>query len=283
MPTDPTTEASIRSPPVRCSTSSSRSRDEEQHGYAIMRRVEELTDGAVTHGPGHALRRDQAHARRRPDRGDRRAARPRARRPAPALLPRHRPRRARVRAPRSRGSRRCCATHGARPSWERVMRGARTYRVLICALPAPLPARVRRPDGAALTDLDARPRTARVGAARSRRSSLTIPYQYWEALMATTPHDPHCDRRRRSPRSSRSRHRDRRDDRRPARAPALLAWELYAILRMRGHGVGRSSRIWWKFLLAGVGVFAAIFVIFALPWPESWRSEVPGERRLSTA
>ena len=30
-------------------------------------------------------------------------------------------------------------------------------------------------------------------------------------------------------------------------------------------------------LLAGVGVFGAIFVIFAPPWPESWRSQVPGE------
>ena len=26
--------------------------DEERHGYAVMRRVEELTDGAVTMGPG---------------------------------------------------------------------------------------------------------------------------------------------------------------------------------------------------------------------------------------
>ena len=24
-------------------------------------------------------------------------------------------------------------------------------------------------------------------------------------------------------------------------------------------------------------VFIAVFVIFALPWPESWRSQVPGE------
>jgi hypothetical protein len=32
-----------------------------------------------------------------------------------------------------------------------------------------------------------------------------------------------------------------------------------------------------RFLLSGVGVFAAIFVIFALPWPESWRSKVPGD------
>ena len=45
----------------------------------------------------------------------------------------------------------------------------------------------------------------------------------------------------------------------------LLAWELYAVLRMRGHGRRTSSRSWWQFLLAGVGVFGAIFVIFALP------------------
>ena len=56
----------------------------------------------------------------------------------------------------------------------------------------------------------------------------------------------------------------------------LLAWELYAVLRMRGRGPVVDSRTWWHFVLAGVGVFVAIFVIFALPWPESWRSQVPG-------
>ncbi len=106
--------------------------------------------------------------------------------------------------------------------------------------------------------------------------AITVPYQYWEALMATAP---------------------------ITRATItlvftaviaiasivigatiigllvllLLAWELYAVLHMRGHGLALSSRAWWQFLLAGVGVFVAVFVIFALPWPESWRSQVPGE------
>ena len=106
--------------------------------------------------------------------------------------------------------------------------------------------------------------------------AITVPYQHWEAFMATAP---------------------------VTRATItvaftaaiaitsivigatvigslvllLLAWELYAVMRMRGDGLGTGSRSWWHVLLAGVGVFAAIFVIFALPWPESWRSQVPGE------
>ena len=55
----------------------------------------------------------------------------------------------------------------------------------------------------------------------------------------------------------------------------LLAWQLYAILKMRGHHLSASK--WWHFVLAGVGVFTVIFVVFALPWPQSWRSQVPGD------
>ena len=55
----------------------------------------------------------------------------------------------------------------------------------------------------------------------------------------------------------------------------LLAWQLLSILRMRGHAV--SSMKWWNFVLSGAGAFAAVFVVFALPWPESWRSQVPGD------
>jgi hypothetical protein len=151
---------------------------------------------------------------------------------------------------------------------------ARTYRALIWLYPR----RFRREYGTAMTQLYADLERARAPHAFRRalgELALTIPYQYWEALMATTPMT------------------------RTAITVAftaaiaitsivlgatvvgllvllLLAWELYAVLRMRGQGVARSSRTWWQFLLAGVGVFGAIFVIFALPWPESWRSHVPG-------
>ena len=152
---------------------------------------------------------------------------------------------------------------------------ARTYRVLIWLYPR----RFRREYGTAMTQLYTDLERARAPHAFRRalaELALTIPYQYWEALMATTPMT------------------------RTAITVVftaviaitsivigativgllvllLLAWELYAVLRMRGHGVGRHARAWWHFLLGGVGVFGAIFVVFALPWPESWRSEVPGE------
>jgi hypothetical protein len=151
---------------------------------------------------------------------------------------------------------------------------ARMYRVLIWLYPR----RFRRDYGAEMTQLYTDLERARAPHAFRRalgELALTVPYQYWEALMATTPMT------------------------RTAITVAftaviaitsivigativgllvllLLAWELYAVLRMRGHGVAGSSRSWWQFLLAGVGVFGAIFVIFALPWPESWRAEVPG-------
>jgi hypothetical protein len=152
---------------------------------------------------------------------------------------------------------------------------ARAYRVLIGLYPR----RFRREYGALMTQLYTD--LERAGARHAFRRALgelalTIPYQYWEALMATTPMT------------------------RTAITVVftaaiaitsivlgativallvllLLSWELYAVLRTRGHGVVSSARTWWRFLLGGVGVFAAIFVIFALPWPESWRSQVPGE------
>jgi hypothetical protein len=61
----------------------------------------------------------------------------------------------------------------------------------------------------------------------------------------------------------------------------LLAWVVTAILRTRGHGI--SSHRWWKFAGAGVGVFVVLFVVFAGPWPESWRSSVNGEVAWSVA
>ena len=51
MPSDPT-EQGFLPLPVSVLHILLALRDEELHGYAIMRRVEELTDGAVTMGPG---------------------------------------------------------------------------------------------------------------------------------------------------------------------------------------------------------------------------------------
>jgi hypothetical protein len=55
----------------------------------------------------------------------------------------------------------------------------------------------------------------------------------------------------------------------------LLTWQLYAINRTRGRHVAAQS--WWKFAASGAALFAVLFVIFAMPWPESWRSQVNGE------
>jgi hypothetical protein len=55
----------------------------------------------------------------------------------------------------------------------------------------------------------------------------------------------------------------------------LLAWILARLLRERDAQL--SPRFWWKLTLSGVGVFAAGFLIFAGPWPQSWRDAVPGE------
>jgi hypothetical protein len=38
---------------------------------------------------------------------------------------------------------------------------------------------------------------------------------------------------------------------------------------------GTTALTWWHFVVAGAGVFALVFVIFALPWPQSWRARVP--------
>ena len=54
-----------------------------------------------------------------------------------------------------------------------------------------------------------------------------------------------------------------------------VAWELTAILRVRGHRFGDTG--WWKLLAAGAGLFALLFVVFAGPWPEDWRASVDGE------
>jgi hypothetical protein len=149
----------------------------------------------------------------------------------------------------------------------------RVYRALLWFYPR----RFRREYGAAMlqlyTDLERERATRRFRRAFAELA-LTVPYQYWEALMATTP---------------------------LTRATItvvitaviaaasialgaavigllvllLLAWELYAVLRMRRATPGAHT--WWHFVVAGIGMFALVFVIFALPWPQSWRAQVPGE------
>jgi hypothetical protein len=138
------------------------------------------------------------------------------------------------------------------------------------------PRRFRREYGDAMLQAH---RDLRNRGARHRRRhavgdlALSIPYQYWEAFMSTTP---------------------------TTRATVtvvataviagvslaigaavvglllllLVAWECYAVLRMRGHP-GRAT--WWRLVAAGFAVFALVLVVFALPWPESWREHVPGD------
>ena len=55
----------------------------------------------------------------------------------------------------------------------------------------------------------------------------------------------------------------------------LLAWILTSALRGRGAIPSRS--LWWKLVVAGVSVFALAFVVFAPPWPQSWRDAIPGD------
>jgi hypothetical protein len=55
----------------------------------------------------------------------------------------------------------------------------------------------------------------------------------------------------------------------------VVAWQLYAILRVRGHRL--AGQQWWKFAGSGVALFAVLFLFFAMPWPEDWRSAVPGD------
>ena len=55
----------------------------------------------------------------------------------------------------------------------------------------------------------------------------------------------------------------------------LLAWILLSLLRQRGAVA--SPGLWWKLLASGAGLFAILFAVFAPPWPQSWRDEVPGD------
>jgi TRAP-type C4-dicarboxylate transport system permease large subunit len=55
----------------------------------------------------------------------------------------------------------------------------------------------------------------------------------------------------------------------------LLAWVLVRLLRERDARPARG--FWWKLTLSSVGLFALGVVIFAGPWPDSWRESVDGE------
>jgi hypothetical protein len=154
------------------------------------------------------------------------------------------------------------------------MRGQdRWYRATLWLYPR----RFRREYGDAMLQAH---RDLRHHSARHRRRravgdlALSIPYQYWEAFMTTTP---------------------------TTRATVtvvataviagvslaigaavvglllllLVAWQCHAVLRMRAPRQERAT--WWHLVAAGLAVFALVFVVFALPWPEAWREQVPGD------
>lgn len=100
--------------------------------------------------------------------------------------------------------------------------------------------------------------------------ATTVPYQYWEAFMATAPVT-------------------RATIAVVVTAAAvlasivigasiiglllmlLLAWQLYAIMRARGLNTTTTS--WWRFLLAGIGVEVTLMAVYSLP--DSWRPSLP--------
>jgi hypothetical protein len=55
----------------------------------------------------------------------------------------------------------------------------------------------------------------------------------------------------------------------------LLAWILTALLRERGARPTPATG--WRILAIGVAAFVLAFVVFAGPWPASWREAVPGD------
>jgi hypothetical protein len=54
-----------------------------------------------------------------------------------------------------------------------------------------------------------------------------------------------------------------------------LAWILTVLLKQRGATPPRG--FWWKLTASGLGMLVLAFVVFGLPWPDSWREAVPGE------
>jgi hypothetical protein len=155
------------------------------------------------------------------------------------------------------------------------MRSARFYRALTYLYPP----RFRREYGGPMAQLFA-DRVRRDGAWRAwRRSALDVaisaPYEHWENFVNGSPQTKLVAAAVVT----------------GAAATAfilvggalvgfallvVLAWQLYSMQRMRG-AAHASSRRWWKLALGGVGLFALLFVVFAVPWPEDWRSAVPGD------
>ena len=151
---------------------------------------------------------------------------------------------------------------------------ARLYRVLLWLYPPSFRREYREPMLQLFEDLHHHRRARTVWIRIARDVAVTLPFEYWEAFMAST---------------SMTRTIITVSVTAAAVGVALvvgasffglllmllLAWQLYAVLKMRGTGI--SSTQWSRFVLAGAAVFGLIFVVFALPWPEAWRSEVPGD------
>jgi hypothetical protein len=144
----------------------------------------------------------------------------------------------------------------------------RVYRALLWLYPS----RFRREYGDSMTQLYTDLERGRFSPFRRALGELaiTVPYQYWEAFMSTSP---------------------------STRALILLvattaavlasiaigsavigllltlvlAWQLYAILRTRGWD--SASHSWWRLLLAGIGVEVALMAVYSVP--ESWRPTLP--------
>lgn len=152
--------------------------------------------------------------------------------------------------------------------------GARVYRVLLWLYPPSFRREYRELMLQLFDDLHRHHRARSVWIRITRDLAVTVPFEYWEAFMAA---------------SSTTRIVVTIAVTAVAVAAALvvgatifaivlmmlLAWQLFAVLRMRDARL--SSARWWKFVLGGAGVFAFVFVVFALPWPQSWRSEVSGD------
>ena len=246
----------------------------EQHGYGLMHRVEDLTGGDVRMGPGTlygSIKRMLAdglieEADERPDptlddqrrryyritaEGERACAGEVAR--IETLL---------------RNARRASPKFGARR-----MSGERLYRSLLLLYPR----RFRREYRAQMVQLfrdQRRDRGRGAWLTTFRDLFATVPVQHTEAFMHLSPQGKLLS---------------------AAMVTTigiavfaavggaygaiilmlLLVWILTTVLRGRGAIPSRS--FWWKLVVAGVGLFALTFVVFAPPWPQSWRDAVPGD------
>ncbi|HEX5588561.1 MAG TPA: hypothetical protein VFZ17_14725 [Acidimicrobiia bacterium] len=154
------------------------------------------------------------------------------------------------------------------------MRGVRAYRALTCVYPPKFRREYREPMVQLFADRARRDGGRRAWSGAVRDLAVSAPYEYWESWMNGSPQTKLIAAA-------------------VVTAAAaivflvvggailglllllLLAWELYSILRMRGHRV--SEQRWWKWAASGVALFATLFIVFAMPWPEDWRSAVDGE------